>query len=38
VKQEIAARWSQQNGPYELFIETEVFWRTGAPPSRSALK
>jgi len=38
LKQEIAARWSQQNGPYELLIETEVFWRTGAPPSRSALK
>jgi uncharacterized repeat protein (TIGR01451 family) len=38
LKQEIADLWARQNGPYELVIETEVFWRTGAPPSRSALK
>jgi uncharacterized repeat protein (TIGR01451 family) len=38
MKQEIANRWAQQKGPYELVIETEVFWRTGAPPSRSARK
>ncbi|HEY0720737.1 MAG TPA: isopeptide-forming domain-containing fimbrial protein [Gammaproteobacteria bacterium] len=38
MKQEIMRQWSQQNGGYELTIETEVFWRTGAPPSRSALK
>jgi len=38
LKQEITDLWAKQNGPYELVIETEVFWRTGAPPSRSALK
>ncbi len=38
MKQEIMRQWSQQNGGYELTIETEVFWRTGAPPTRSALK
>jgi uncharacterized repeat protein (TIGR01451 family)/fimbrial isopeptide formation D2 family protein len=38
MKQEIERLWALQNGPYELVIETEVFWRTGAPPSRSALK
>jgi uncharacterized repeat protein (TIGR01451 family) len=38
LKQETANLWAQQNGPYELVIETEVFWRTGAPPKRSALK
>ena len=38
MKQELERLWAQHNGPYELVIETEVFWRTGAPPSRSALK
>jgi uncharacterized repeat protein (TIGR01451 family) len=38
LKQAFATLWAQQNAPYELVIETEVFWRTGAPPSRSALK
>jgi hypothetical protein len=38
MKQEIARQWKAQNGPYELVIETEVFWRTGAPPARSALR
>ncbi len=38
MKQELEHQWAQQNGAYELVIETEVFWRTGAPPGRSALK
>jgi uncharacterized repeat protein (TIGR01451 family) len=38
VKAEIAQLWAQQNSAYKLEIETEVFWRTGAPPERSALK
>jgi uncharacterized repeat protein (TIGR01451 family)/fimbrial isopeptide formation D2 family protein len=38
LKQAFSTLWAQQNAPYELVIETEVFWRTGAPPSRSALK
>ena len=38
MKQVIERQWALHKGPYELVIETEVFWRTGAPPSRSALK
>ncbi len=38
LKQEIKRLWAAQNGPYELVVETEVFWRTGAPPARSARK
>jgi len=38
LKEEIARRWSQLNGSYKLEIETEIFWRTGAPPDRSSLK
>lgn len=38
MKQEIGQVWAQQNGGYELEIETEVFWRTGAPPDRRSLK
>ena len=38
MKQEIEGLWAQQSGAYELVIETEVFWRLGAPPSRSKLK
>ncbi len=36
IKQEVRERWRQQGNPYELIIETEVFWRTGSPPSRRA--
>jgi hypothetical protein len=38
MKQQITDLWARENNPYELVIETEVFWRTGAPPSRSAFK
>lgn len=38
VKQEVARLWAEQGHPYELTIETEVFWRTGAPPARSNSK
>jgi len=32
MKEEIARRWEQMAGGYRLTIETEVFWRRGAPP------
>jgi len=38
VKKEIARLWAEQESPYELTVETEVFWRTGAPPTRSKNK
>lgn len=31
VKREITQAWQQQAGGYDLSVETEVFWRTGAP-------
>ena len=34
VKNEISKMWKQQNGNYDLTIETEVFWRTGSPPEQ----
>jgi uncharacterized repeat protein (TIGR01451 family)/fimbrial isopeptide formation D2 family protein len=37
VKREVAKRWKLQKGNYDLTIETEVFWRTGAPPDRSEI-
>lgn len=37
-KQEVKRLWAEENNPYELTIETEVFWRTGAPPARSRNK
>jgi len=37
IKSEIADEWARSNGDYELNIETEVFWRRGAPPSNGGL-
>jgi len=34
VKDEIEERWENLNCCYQLVIETEVFWRKGAPPDR----
>jgi len=34
VKNEISRMWKSKNENYDLTIETEVFWRTGAPPER----
>lgn len=31
LKHEIATTWKREGGRYELTLETEVFWRTGAP-------
>lgn len=31
MKKQIARQWAELGNPYELVIETEVFWRTGAP-------
>jgi hypothetical protein len=31
LKQEIAGQWKRSDGGYQLTIETEIFWRHGAP-------
>jgi len=31
LKKEIISRWKESNGAYRLDIETEIFWRRGAP-------
>lgn len=31
VKRELIQAWKQQAGPYDLSVETEVFWRMGGP-------
>jgi uncharacterized repeat protein (TIGR01451 family) len=31
LKKEIASQWKQSDGSYQLDIETEIFWRRGAP-------
>jgi uncharacterized repeat protein (TIGR01451 family) len=31
LKEEIAGRWEQSEGGYRLDVETEIFWRRGAP-------
>jgi hypothetical protein len=31
IGREIAATWKREGGRYDLTVETEVFWRTGAP-------
>ena len=31
VRREIEQAWKQQGGQYDLPVETEIFWRTGAP-------
>lgn len=31
VQREITQAWKQQRGSYDLSVETEIFWRTGAP-------
>jgi hypothetical protein len=38
VKRDIAIKWQQQKGGYDLTIEIEVFWRTGGPPEKSVIK
>jgi len=38
VKAKIASRWERLNCCYKLKIETEVFWRRGAPADREAFK
>jgi uncharacterized repeat protein (TIGR01451 family) len=32
LKKEITKQWKQSDGDYRLVIETEIFWRRGAPP------
>ena len=31
LKREVATTWKREGGHYDLTVETEVFWRTGAP-------
>jgi hypothetical protein len=31
LKKEITGRWKQSGAGYQLSIETEIFWRRGAP-------
>ncbi|WP_159435992.1 isopeptide-forming domain-containing fimbrial protein [Microbulbifer donghaiensis] len=38
IKAQIAEQWAEQYGDYELTIETEIFWRRGAPPSKEGLQ
>lgn len=38
VRQLLVAEWARAGNPYELAIETEVFWRTGAPVARRIAK
>ncbi|GAA5524715.1 hypothetical protein Maes01_01272 [Microbulbifer aestuariivivens] len=38
MKARIAQQWLRDYGDYELKIETEVFWRRGAPPERGVWK
>ena len=37
VKAEISNRWNAKPAPYDLTIESEVFWSHGAPPEKSAV-
>lgn len=37
VKREVAGLWKRANCCYALTIETETYWRRGAPPSRAGL-
>jgi len=32
LKKEISRQWKKSDGGYQLVIETEIFWRRGAPP------
>ncbi|WP_237055237.1 isopeptide-forming domain-containing fimbrial protein [Microbulbifer sediminum] len=34
IKAQVAEAWAAEYGDYELTIETEVFWRRGAPPGK----
>ncbi|MEJ2268295.1 MAG: hypothetical protein P8Y04_00795, partial [Desulfobulbaceae bacterium] len=33
LKKEISRQWKKSDGGYQLVIETEIFWRRGAPPA-----
>jgi hypothetical protein len=37
IKAQIAEDWAELNCCYQLSIETEVFWRRGAPPTQGGL-
>ncbi|MGD8339259.1 MAG: hypothetical protein PVH89_00675 [Gammaproteobacteria bacterium] len=37
MEDEISMRWEAQQAPYELEIETQIFWRLGGPPDLSAI-
>jgi hypothetical protein len=33
LKKTITRRWKQSDGTYRLTVETDIFWRRGAPVS-----
>lgn len=35
VQRQLTEAWKAAKGPYELTIEPEIFWRSGAPPKPS---
>jgi uncharacterized repeat protein (TIGR01451 family) len=37
LESEITLRWTEQAAPYELEIESQVFWRLGGPPDLSGI-
>ncbi|WP_444933686.1 isopeptide-forming domain-containing fimbrial protein [Microbulbifer sp. JTAC008] len=38
IKDQVAQDWESREGDYDLTIETEVFWRRGAPPGKGGLE
>jgi uncharacterized repeat protein (TIGR01451 family) len=38
VKQQVLDAWKAMDGAYQLTIEPEVFWRTGGPPKKPAMR
>jgi hypothetical protein len=37
MEDEIMLRWNEQAAPYQLEIESQIFWRLGGPPDLSGL-
>ncbi len=34
LKEELVRAWERRDGPYELVVEPEIFWRRGGPPEQ----
>ncbi len=37
VKRDLIEKWKEENHPYELTVETEIYWRRGGPPDHKVL-